>query len=98
MAFGSESVRGNLDQLVIEEGVSQLEMKLGVLQVCFPFLSFKISKEESPTRKTWYSFRLRSLFISRMIQLKVIDGLSYLHNSAKILHGQFIVTFKKIAI
>ncbi|KAF8368684.1 hypothetical protein PRIPAC_86513, partial [Pristionchus pacificus] len=49
MAFGSESVRGNLDQLVIEEGVSQLEMKLGVLQV--------------------------------------IDGLSYLHNSAKILHG-----------
>ncbi|GMT27099.1 hypothetical protein PFISCL1PPCAC_18396, partial [Pristionchus fissidentatus] len=49
MAFASEAVRGNLDQLVIEEGVSKLEMKLGVLQI--------------------------------------IDGLSYLHNSAKILHG-----------
>ncbi|KJH43990.1 hypothetical protein DICVIV_09992 [Dictyocaulus viviparus] len=49
LAFATEPVYTSLDNLVIEEVVERLEIKLGVLQI--------------------------------------IDGLSYLHNSAKILHG-----------
>ncbi|CAJ0576069.1 unnamed protein product, partial [Mesorhabditis spiculigera] len=49
MAFAAEPIYANLENLIPDEGIDKLEMKLGVLQL--------------------------------------IDGLSYLHNSAKILHG-----------
>uniref|UniRef100_A0AC34QM99 Protein kinase domain-containing protein n=1 Tax=Panagrolaimus sp. JU765 TaxID=591449 RepID=A0AC34QM99_9BILA len=49
VCFASELIYGTIDQIIVDEGMDKLEMKLGVLQI--------------------------------------IDGLSYLHNSAKILHG-----------
>ncbi|TKR94381.1 hypothetical protein L596_008670 [Steinernema carpocapsae] len=49
MAFACEHIYSSLDNVIVEETLDKLEIKLGVLQI--------------------------------------IDGLSYLHNSAKILHG-----------
>ncbi|CAI4230941.1 unnamed protein product [Auanema sp. JU1783] len=49
MAFATEPIHTTLENIVIEEGIECLEMKLGILQI--------------------------------------IDGLAFLHNSAKILHG-----------
>ncbi|KAE9556277.1 hypothetical protein FO519_000460 [Halicephalobus sp. NKZ332] len=49
VCLATEVVHGTIDQILVDEGMDKLEMKLGVLQI--------------------------------------IDGMSYLHNSAKILHG-----------
>lgn len=62
-SFATEQIVGNLENIVTDDSIDRLEIKLGVLQVIGDYQS------------------------ADKIPLQIIDGISYLHNSAKMLHG-----------